>query len=132
MYERLPVNVSVKSRSTSTFTCAFHTFASISFTRVSTWKFNLNTDTSLFFATCKSPMTHLICHLKFCISIVFSFFWEGYAIPRRNEKRRLCKVWRWSGGGEIRCIMGDVQVANVKFALLLEKKKKESPYILNK
>ena len=35
-------------------------------------------------------------------------------------------------GGEIRCIMGDVQVANVKFALLLEKKKEESPYILNK
>ena len=29
-------------------------------------------------------------------------------IPRKNEKQRLCKIL----GGNLRCIMGDVQVAN--------------------
>ena len=33
-------------------------------------------------------------------------------ISRRNEKQRLCKIGvGWGGGGETRCIMGDVQVA---------------------
>ena len=32
-------------------------------------------------------------------------------IPRRNEKDRLRKIWGGGGRGEIRCMMGDVQVA---------------------
>ena len=28
---------------------------------------------------------------KFCISIVFDFYWEDTVIPRRNWKQRLCK-----------------------------------------
>ena len=36
--------------------------------------------------------------------------WIGTAvIPRRNENQRLCKIW--GGRGQIRCIIGDVQVA---------------------
>ena len=29
------------------------------------------------FATCTSPIMHLICPSKFCISIVFNFSWDG-------------------------------------------------------
>ena len=33
-------------------------------------------------------------------------------ISRRNEKRRLCNFFFLGGGGGIRCIMGNVEVAN--------------------
>ena len=34
-------------------------------------------------------------------------------IPKRNKKQRLCKIFGGGGGrGQIRCIMGDVQVAS--------------------
>ena len=44
---------------------------------------------------------------SFCISIV-SISLKTAVIPRRNEKQRLCKIL----GGQIRCIMGVVQVVN--------------------
>ena len=44
---------------------------------------------------------------------LFSISRKTAAIPRRNEKQRLCKI----GGEKIRCIMGDVQVAYGKFVL---------------
>ena len=31
--------------------------------------------------------------------------------PRRNEKQGLCKIWGEGGGGQIRCIMRNVEVA---------------------
>ena len=42
------------------------------------------------------PMIHLVYPPpppppKFCISIVFDFYWEDTVIPRRNWKQRLCK-----------------------------------------
>ena len=35
----------------------------------------------------------LICSLKFCISIVFNFSWDGSNTQEINEKQRLCKFW---------------------------------------
>ena len=65
--------------------------------------------TKKIYATCTSPTMHLICppsqildkHALFTVSL-------GTAvIPRRNEKQR---VMQNRGGGQIRCIVGDVQV----------------------
>ena len=57
---------------------------------------------------------HLIWRPKFCITL----FWISLGtavIPRINEQQRLC-LFFWGGGGgggeQIRCIMGQVQVAN--------------------
>ena len=47
--------------------------------------------------------------------ITFVFHSPGYYNrPKRNWKQCLCKIWAgWrGGGGQIRCIMGDVQAAN--------------------
>ena len=62
-------------------------------------------------ATCTSPIMHLICPQKFCISIIFNFFGTAI-ISRRNEKHheRLCKIG--GGGANKVMIMGDVQVTN--------------------
>ena len=38
-------------------------------------------------------------------------------MPRRNEKQRWCQFFfffLWGRGGQIRCVMGDVQVANTR------------------
>ena len=48
-------------------------------------------------ATCTSPKMFLICPPKFCMSIIFNLSWDA-------------KFLRGRGGGQIRCIMGDVQV----------------------
>ena len=62
------------------------------------------------FVTCTSPKMHIICPPKFCISIVLNFCWDG-VIPRRNENQKIMQNF----GGQTRCIMGDVQVANCFF-----------------
>ena len=65
-------------------------------------------------ATCTSPIMHLICPPKFCISIIFNFFGTAI-ISRRNEKHheRLCKIGGGEGGWANKVmIMGDVQVTN--------------------
>ena len=50
---------------------------------------------------------------KFCITIVFHL---NYSHPKRNWKQCLSKIWGVGRGvGQIRCLMGDVQVVNVKF-----------------
>ena len=55
-----------------------------------------------------SPIMHLICPPKFCISMVFNIFsWEG-GNNSRNEKQRLYRIL----GGNLRYIIEDVQVAN--------------------
>ena len=55
---------------------------------------------SLAYAIYTSPIMHLICPphppAQFCINIVFNFSWDG------------CNL---GGGGQIRCIIGDVQMA---------------------
>ena len=66
------------------------------------------------YATCTSPITHLICPPKFCISIIFNFSWDGC-----NIKEKWKTPWKvmQNLGGQIRCIMGDVQVTNPAFLL---------------
>ena len=58
------------------------------------------------YATCISPIKHLICPPKFYISIVFNFSWDGCNIQEKWKTKVTQNV-----GRQIRCIMGDVQVA---------------------
>ena len=57
-----------------------------------------------------TPLAHLpfICPPKFCISIVFNFSWDGC----NTQEKWKTKVVQ-NSGGQIRCIMGDVQVVNL-------------------
>ena len=57
------------------------------------------------YATCTSPIMHLICLPKFCISIVFNFSWDG-CDTQQKWKTKVMQNFE----GQIRCIMGDVQV----------------------
>ena len=68
--------------------------------------------TTPIYATCTSPIMHLICPPKFCITIIFNFSWDGC-----NLQEKWKTTWKvmqnfGGGGGQIRCIMGDVQVTN--------------------
>ena len=56
---------------------------------------------------CTSPITQLICPPKFCITLVFHFSLGITAVPREIENNAYAKFW-----GQIRCILGDVQVVN--------------------
>ena len=58
------------------------------------------------YATFISPIMHLIGPPKFCISIVFNFSWDGC----NTQEKWKTKVMQ-NFGGQIRCIMGDMQVA---------------------
>ena len=60
----------------------------------------------LIYATWASPIMNLICPPKFCISIVFNFSWDGC---NTQEKWNTNVIQNF--GGQIRCIMGGVQVA---------------------
>ena len=61
------------------------------------------------FATCTSPILHLICSPKFCMSVVFNFSWDDC---NTQEKWKTNAMQNF--GRQIRCTMGDVQVANAK------------------
>ena len=56
--------------------------------------------------TCTFPIMYHICPPKFCISIVFNFYWDGC----NTQEKWKTKVMQ-SLGWQIRCIMGNVQVA---------------------
>ena len=56
--------------------------------------------------TCTFPIMHLICLPKFCISIVFNLSWDG-CNTREKWKTKVMQ----SLGEQIRCIMGNMQVA---------------------
>ena len=58
------------------------------------------------YATCASPIKQLICPLKFCISIVFNFSWDGC----NTQAKWKTKVFQ-NFVLQIRCIMGDGLVA---------------------
>ena len=45
---------------------------------------------------------------KFCVSIIFNFSWDGC---NTQEKWKTKVVQNLGGGGQIRCIMGNVEVA---------------------
>ena len=68
------------------------------------------------FATFTSPIIHLVCTPKFCISIVFNFSWNI-----QSTKKKLKPVLMHfflagggggGGGGTKRVIMGDVEIVN--------------------
>ena len=61
------------------------------------------------YTTCTSPIMHLICPPKFCISIVFNFCWDSCNIQEKWKTKVMQNF-----GRQIRCIMGDVQVAYVQ------------------
>ena len=58
------------------------------------------------YATCTSSKMHLICRPKFCVSIVFNFTWDGCNTQEKWKTKVMQKF-----GGQLRCIMADVQVA---------------------
>ena len=45
------------------------------------------------YATCTSPIMHLICPPKFCISIVFNFSWDGCICPGEMKNKGYAKFW---------------------------------------
>ena len=66
------------------------------------------------YATCTSPIMHLICPPKFLHNLCFSFLLGITAVPREIENNAYANFVGGVGGrgeGQIRCIMGDVQVA---------------------
>ena len=59
------------------------------------------------YATCTSPTMHLICPPKILDKhALFTVSLGTAVIPRRNEKQRVMQ----NRGGQIRCIVGGVQV----------------------
>ena len=62
------------------------------------------------FATCTSPIMHLIYSAKFGMSVVFNSSWNSCINTQEKRKTKTMQ----SFGGKIRCIIGDVQVANAK------------------
>ena len=73
----------------------------------------------LAFNTSTFPIMRLICSppprprtpskKKVCISIVFSFSWDGYN-TQEKWKTKVMQIF-WGGRGRIRCVMGNVEVA---------------------
>ena len=59
------------------------------------------------FATGTSPIIHLVCPPKFCITFDFHFSW---VLKPSQEKLKTMLMQNF--GGQIRCILGDVHVAN--------------------
>ena len=70
----------------------------------------------IFFSSVYSPLAHLPERTLFAppnfAKALFSISLGTAVIPGRNEQQRLCKIL----GGQIRCISGDVQKANVLFS----------------
>ena len=58
------------------------------------------------YAAWTPPIMYLICPPKFCITFVFHFSW---VVKLFQEK--LQTMLKQNFGGQIKCIMGDVQVA---------------------
>ena len=65
------------------------------------------------FATCTSPIMHLICPpQKNLHNRCFSFLLGITAVQEKLKTMLMQIFFGGSGGEQIRCIMGDVQVAN--------------------
>ena len=58
------------------------------------------------YATSKFPIIHLLCPEKILHNLCFSFVLGITAVPRETENSAYAKF-----GGQIRCIMGNVEVA---------------------
>ena len=67
------------------------------------------------YVTCTSPIMHLICPPKFCITFVLHFLW---VLQLSQEKLKTMLIKNF--GMQIICIMGDVQVAYPQISLFLK------------
>ena len=65
--------------------------------------------TTPIYATCTSSIMRLLCPPKLSISTILNWSWDGCNI---QEKWKTTWKVMQNFGGQIRCIMGDVQVAN--------------------
>ena len=89
--------------------------------KLSSWSFQIQIKRmKLLYAASTFPIMHLICHPKFGIRIVFNFSWDGC----NNQEKWKTKVMQ-NFGGQIRCILGNMEVAyevklHFKGALLLQ------------
>ena len=78
----------------------------------------------LAFNTSTFPIMHLICYprtpskKKVCLSIVFSFSWDG-CNTQEKWKTKVMQILFFlaGGGGRIRCVMGNVEVAYYHWAV---------------
>ena len=67
------------------------------------------------FSICTSPTIHLVClSPKFCITSVFQF---SRVLQPSQEKLKTMLMQNF--GGQIRCIMGEVQMANSNWTRIL-------------
>ena len=69
---------------------------------------SMNSNISKMVCTPLAPIKHFICPAKFYITFVFHFSW---VLQPSDEKLKTILMQNKGGGGQIRCIMGDVQVA---------------------
>ena len=78
------------------------------------------------YASSAFPTMHLICPLRFYISIVFNFSWDGFNIHEKGKT----KIMRFFGGrgAQIRCIMGNVEVAYCYFYWAPSGRREREPY----
>ena len=70
------------------------------------WFWSFHTHCNCPYGTCTSPIIHLICPSKFCITFAFHFCWVS-----QPSQEKLKTMLMQNFGRQIRCIMGDVQVA---------------------
>ena len=63
------------------------------------------------YTTCTSPIMHLLCPPKFSVSTILNFPWDGCNIQEKWKTtwKVMQNFFVLGGGGQIRCIMGDVQ-----------------------
>ena len=62
------------------------------------------------FAICTPRIIHLVCPPKFCTSILFNFFWDHWNTQGESKTKVMQKF-----GGQTRCILWDLQMANKRF-----------------
>ena len=70
-------------------------------------------DVIIHYSTSTFPIMHLFCPPKFCISIVINFSWDGCNTQEKWKTKVMQNL-----GGQIRCIMWNVEVAYVNFLLV--------------
>ena len=62
------------------------------------------------FAICTPPIIHVFCPPKFCTSILFNFFWDHWNTQGESKTKVMQKF-----GGQTKCILWDLQMANERF-----------------
>ena len=64
------------------------------------------------------PIIHLVCPPKICITFVFHFPWV-----LQSSQEKLKTMIMQNFGGQTRCIMGDVEMANCNFLVAKSKRR---------